>query len=61
MKKNNGGPALSITLRQWYAGMALQGELANPKTAFNEAAQFAEWALEVADALIEAEQKAENT
>ena len=35
MSKNDGGPAFpnefgcGMTLRDWYAGMALQGELAN--------------------------------
>jgi hypothetical protein len=46
-----------MTYRQWLAGMALQGELANPRNKLDEAGQFAQWALDVADALIAAEEQ----
>lgn len=69
MENTNGGPAFPIageccgmTIRQWYAGMALQGELASQNdacgfyTAGNAGAKSAaKRAFEMADAMILAE------
>jgi len=42
-----------MTLRQWYAGMAMQGYLASgDKQAFNTAEVTAEWAFDQADAML---------
>jgi len=73
MKKNDGGFAFpmgfhpkanpvdqcgGLTVRQWYAGMALQGMLASGLSATSQ--DKAEAALRYADALIEAESQEEK-
>ena len=69
MKKNDGGPVIphdgqanytgGLTLRQFYAGMALQGLLANPNTNYYTAKTAIPGALQAPDALIEAENREE--
>lgn len=68
--KNTGGPAFPLatsrgsneavngmTLRDYFAAKAMQGEMANPEAKFN-AEQRANWAYEIADAMLRAR---ENT
>lgn len=46
-----------MTLRDWFAGMALQGLIACPETSSGTNADFAEWAFSQADAVLEAREK----
>ncbi len=51
-------PALSgLTVRQWYAGKALQGQLAAPNLRDNSREGIAREAFKYADAMIEADVK----
>lgn len=66
-KINDGGPAFprssqgpsgdldfstGMTLRQWYAGMALQGLMRHPDSVGESEAVIARWAFLAADAMI---------
>jgi len=63
--KNDGGPAfpsvdgryagslyLGMTLRQWYAGLAMQGYLASGCEQENPEFRLSAWAFAIADAMI---------
>lgn len=60
--KDNGGPAFpfdnaidgwdGMSLRDWFAGMVLQGDLANPSVGFETPETAAKSAYEQADAMI---------
>lgn len=66
MAKETGGPAFpragkewepsesGMTLRDWFAGMALQGLMANPNTEARSYKQCAQDAYVAADAMLEA-------
>lgn len=67
MAKNHGGPAFPVagherkahfvygmTLRDWYAGMAMQGMQSNPIYDNNSSSQLAQQAHVMADAMIKA-------
>lgn len=43
-----------MTLRQWYAGMALQGILSRDSIQFHKSTTIAVWAYDYADAMIRA-------
>jgi hypothetical protein len=61
-KKDDGGMAFPVasgvihnkgmSLRDWMAGMALQGMVANPYYDAHNAAEYSEYAYKVADAMI---------
>lgn len=61
--KNNGGPAFpcydgsglsctGMSMRQYYAGQAMMGLLANPNNSKEFSHEIAEWAVMQADALL---------
>lgn len=66
MKSENGGPAFptrpdqyhvagqGMTLRDWFAGQALAGIIAQPNLEGWDPSITAEWAYELADAMLEA-------
>lgn len=61
---DNGGTAFPVsqdtahfpgmTLRQWYAGMALQGILSRDSIQFHKSTTIAVWAYDYADAMVRA-------
>ena len=51
--EKTGGFARDMTLRQWYAGLAMQGFIANGSIAFYE--EIADEAVVLADAMLKAE------
>lgn len=55
--KNRDFPMQGMTLRDWFAGLAVSGASADPQTAAMPARDLADYGYRIADAMLEARKK----